>query len=182
MLALVLTLLSSGSIYAAGFQTGDEFVSTEIDGDLTVQCREGGNFDTAYFTCAANVLDPVEFDYFVTESQVDFNEVTLKNNVEGEDVKQTRGYNKNKNRSSNRFNLWIWSLTQTPILNVGENTIAYELKKSGRIVESGNFDVKVSVGQPRTCRRGFINSPRMSDCQNKSFVCADYFRQNNYCQ
>jgi hypothetical protein len=98
-------------------------------------------------------------------------------------VKQTREYNKAKNRSSQRFNLWIRTLTQTPLLGYGENTVKYEMKKAGKVVGSGDFSVYVDQSPARYCERRSMHSSDSSDCRSRSsYICDRYFREQNYCE
>jgi hypothetical protein len=170
-------------VYAAGFSSGAEFTSTEISGNVTVYCNGSEGFDTANYNCYGNYLSPAEFDYFVTDGAIDATQVTIKSKISGKTVKQSRDYNKAKARSSQRFNLWIRTITQTPLLGYGENTLKYELKKSGKVVETGEFLVNVDRAPERQCERRTMHSSDSSDCRTRSsYICDQYFRQQNYCE
>ena len=183
MVGLILTVLSSGFVFAAGFSGGDVFTSTEISGNVTVYCNGSDGFDSANYNCYGNYLSPAEFDYFVTDGAVDATQVTLKSKLSGKTVKQSRDYNKAKGRSSQRFNLWIRTLTQTPLLGYGENTLKYEMKKANQVVEAGEFSVTVDQAPARYCERRTMHSHDSSDCRSRSsFICDRYFREQNYCE
>lgn len=185
----ILAGLSSGLTgvsYADGFSSGSTFDFTNISGRLTVFCNGHDSFDPGpqigNFFCQDTILDPVEQDYFVTDEPVAANKVTLINKVGNREIKKTKSYSASKKQSTGRFNLAISTLLQTPLLQIGTNTIFYELKNDDQVVKTGQFVVVVNESPKRTCKNGTMSSSNNNDCRNSSFMCNRYFAEENYCQ
>lgn len=169
----------------AGFETGNEFQSVYLEGEITVSCRDPqGGSDLAIFRCAAEVLDPAEFVKFKGPAGVDADEVVLKATREDGSMREkSESYNPATGLSKGRFNLWIATLFQRPLLKHGRNSVDYSLQKSGAPVKSGNFTANVSQGPDRSCRyRRHYQSSDMSDCRSSQRLCSRYFWEENYCQ
>jgi len=181
MLTLVTAILSSGLALAAGFSQGDLFVSTNLQGNVTVFCQTDDFPRSVSYQCETDILDPAEFDYFKLDESFDISQVTLRSRANKRNVKQTRKYNTEKNRSAKRFNLWIRTLTQKPLLQLGENTISYEATKNKKLVKAGEFNVTVEEGQPRRCRSRIIHSANPNYCRGgRTAACNEYFSLENY--
>ncbi|MES2965148.1 MAG: hypothetical protein V4760_14780 [Bdellovibrionota bacterium] len=183
---LVVLGLLAGSVTAGaatGFETGNEFQSVELRGELSVTCpgRMGG-YITAYYRCAGETLDPVEFARFRPETPVDADAVELKAlHADGSSRTKSGGYSSSKSRSD-YFNLWILTLTQRPLLEMGVNTVGYKMKKKGAIVAEGTFTATVKDGGRRECEFERYHSQNPADCENGDNVCQYDFEQQNYCQ
>ena len=183
MLTLIAAILSSGLALAAGFSQGDDCVSTYLRGKVTVFCHTDEFPRSISYQCETDILQPVEFDYFILDEDLDVSQVTLRSNANKRKVKQSRSYNTEKSRSSQRFNLWISTITQTPLLQLGENTIRYEATKNRKLVKKGEFKVMVDEGEPRMCTPRTIHSSNPDDCRGpRNTVCSEYFRVEGYCQ
>jgi len=179
----VLFLISSVQVFAeTGFKSGNNFTANAISGSFTVYCSRGSERNTAHGTCQGSYLDPSNYAKFSFDGAVDADKVTLvATNSKGKKRKKSSRFNKKVSESKRSFNLWIWSLTQRPMLSLGENTVAYSLTKKGRVVESGSFEVNVNSAPSRTCRYATFYSSNMDDCRFTSNVCGRYFREQNYC-
>ncbi len=181
---LFVTVLFSAQSFAGGFSSGNQFNATLISGNVTVMCPNAptGSPQNAYFSCRAGTLDPVEYDYFIGPV-VDGDSITLKvTRADGSTRDKTHGYDGKAGKSTSRFNLWISSLTQRPLLADGNNIVAYKITKGGQSVVEGSF-VATVVRQPAAvCRSGTILGNSPNDCQNQMTACGIYFEQNNYCQ
>ena len=83
-------------------------------------------------------------------------------------------------KSRRRFNLWLSSLFQRPLLKRGMNSIQWELTNDGQVKESGEFEVEV-VPNARTlqCDRRLLTSSRLSDCRGYASACSYYFRRTS---
>lgn len=177
--------LFAGTIFAAGFTGGDTFTSQNIHGNLSVSCmnNQGGpSFGVA--TCRMNYLNPGEYSYFQGPN-VDADEVTLQTTWENgkKSKSKTSQYDSTTGKSKKSFNLWISTLTQRPLLDLGKNTVSYKLTKNGSIVESGEFIVNVNSAGTKYCQRyGSYISNDSNDCARASNLCDRYFRENNYCE
>jgi hypothetical protein len=183
MLSILLTLLSSSHLWAQGFSSGNNFSATELSGSLTIFCNDGRSSTVADVYCDGEILEPAEWDYFVTDDTVDADSVTLTNKIGKKTVSKTHKFSTDKNRSKTEFNLWIRTLTQTPLLGYGENVISYQLTKKKQVVKAGQFTVTVSANEARRCQRGALNSGNMDDCNiNRNLACDRYFQYQNYCR
>ncbi|MCB0350253.1 MAG: hypothetical protein KDD38_03660 [Bdellovibrionales bacterium] len=181
MYLLLLSVLSSSLVHATGFTTGNQFESSHIYGSVTVVCA--GNPRSRFEHCDANILDPVEFDYFQYDGGSEATKVKLTNKINGKAYTSTKKFNSETGKSKSRFNLWVSTVLQTPLLGYGLNKISYELTKNKKTVESGEFEVLVNRGQARRCRPRTIYSSLPSNCEiGGASVCPQYFRDENYCQ
>ncbi|MFC1679630.1 hypothetical protein ACFL2T_05420 [Elusimicrobiota bacterium] len=167
------------------FETGNAFSAVILDGYISVSCSEGGRHDSASFRCREEVLDPAEFVRFVGPKGLDADKVTLEATWEnGRTRKKTKGYDSASGKSTSRFNLWIATLFQRPLLDYGKNVVRYFMKKDGDTVMEGSFTAEVRTGEERACRyRRHYFSSDLSDCRaGTTRMCDRYFRDENYCQ
>ncbi|PIK15598.1 hypothetical protein [Halobacteriovorax sp. JY17] len=176
-----LLLLSLSSVAHTGLKAGEKFENHRIQGQIRVSCYERGQSDYAYVNCTDSYLTPSIRSTFTFDSGVEADKVELKY-VNSSGKTKTKSSKIKGNESRENFNLWIWTLTQRPLLKSGENTIEYKLTNSGDTVETGSFDVLVETQAIRTCGYRSYTSSRLSDCTNASNVCAQYFREMNDCQ
>lgn len=169
----------------AGFATGNAFYAVMLYGRASVSCRENGQSDHASFRCGEEVLDPAEFVRFRGPKGLDADRVYLSAAWEnGKTREKNAGYDGAKGESTSRFNLWISTLLQRPLLNYGKNSIRYVLKKDEAVVREGTFTAEVKTGFRRDCRyRRHYSSSDLSDCRaGATRVCGRYFRDENYCR
>lgn len=181
MMFFFLAGLLSSMVHADGFKSGSVFTANEYSGRVIVHCRGlDGRLEVANFDCSDYFLSPVEYDYFVTDRPEEATSVVLKRTLpSGKIRKKESKYLAQKQRSKDRFNLWIASMTQRPFLDVGLNTIDYELKSKDAVVKSGQFGVQVDVGADYRCQTEFINSNNDTDCRHPSSICTRYFQIAN---
>lgn len=174
---------NSDSTLSVGFTGGSQFESRSISGQIQIQCQEAGQFETRYSNCYGLLLLPYEYDYFVGPKGVDADTVQLTSvQQDGTSRSKSSGYDSVKARSTSRFNLWIRSLTQAPLLDEGLNTVTYKLNKNGVQKATGQFQVRVIRGTSAQCRdTGYYSSSLMSDCRNPGFICDRYFQERNFC-
>lgn len=184
-LALALVFIGSGALAAEskiGFSGGSEYSSVPLNGSITVQCNSGIESRVSHFDCRSEVLFPYEFDYFYGP-KMDADEVVLvASREDGSTRKKDGSYDGSAGRSKKHFNLWVSTVFQRPLLNFGKNSINFNLKKNGRSVSTGNFEVNVSAGEPRYCARRYYFSSTMQDCESNWSMCQKYFADENYCQ
>lgn len=162
-----------------GFST-NSFKSNDLRGHLTISCSDGRLSSTI---CRADVLFPVEFDYFYGPKGIKADTVQLTAvHQDGSQRTKSESYKSDLGRSKGRFNLWITSLTQRPLLDYGQNQITYKLFAGDKVVEQGMFIVEVIVGPSLRCpdRHYYENGP--VNCNTPSVLCDRYFYENNYCQ
>ncbi|ATH07800.1 hypothetical protein BIY24_07515 [Halobacteriovorax marinus] len=177
---VALLLLCLPVLAHTGLKEGERFENHRIQGQIRISCHERGQSDFAYVNCRDSYLTPSIRSKFTFDSGVNADKVKLTyTNSDGKT--KTKSSRIKGNESRENFNLWIWTLTQRPLLKSGENTIEYKLTNNGSEVESGSFDVLVETLPVRTCGYRSYTSSRLSDCRNASMVCAQYFRQMNDC-
>lgn len=183
----IFALILSSTAFAqeAGFQVGNDFQATYLEGEITVSCRDnmGGN-EFVVHRCQGEVLDPAEYARFQGPVGVDADEVILKAiREDGSTREKSESYDPATSLSKGRFNLWIATLFQRPLLKYGRNAIEYSLTKDGQVVKSGNFTAMVTEGKDRYCRaRRHYYSNDMNDCRFSQRICSQYFHEENYCE
>lgn len=167
---------------STGFDVGNDFVATYLSGEVTVSCRDNGQSDFASFRCVGEVLDPAEFVRF-KGPKVSADKVILSALREDGSVREkSESYDAEKGISKGRFNLWISTLFQRPLLKFGRNVVDYSLTKSGKTVKAGQFTAQVSAGPERSCQRRHYFSNNLNDCRGSQMMCSQYFRDEDYCQ
>lgn len=170
-----------------GFASGLSFKQLRLLGDIVVTCfpREGGGTKVVHARCRGDYLDPRETDYFVGPAGVEANQVALKANYPdgtSSGVKKSK-YDGKEGKSKGKFNLWLASLTQEPLLRVGQNNISWVLVKGQKLVDRGDFYVNVEQTPIRECKEtGNYLSHNEFDCVSPDFMCEQYFREYNYCE
>lgn len=173
----------SGALADAGFSGGDTFNSIDLVADVTISCQEGVQRDFRSVTCVENILNPGEYTYFVGPTGIVGDEVELKATWEDGSIHEKRGsYSNEKGRTEKPFNLWISTLLQRPLLDMGLNQIVWQMKDAGQLVAAGKFEVRVNDGGERNCPRGYYTSNQLNDCRFPSNICWRHFRAYNYCQ
>lgn len=172
-------LFLAGSVSANELQAGDQFTGIEVRGTIQVRCNENGFSTNAYFRCAESLISPTWRSRFISDADADKVKLTY---TDFRGRTRTKSSSMRDGESKRKFNLWVGSLTQRPLLNYGDNEIAYELTKNGAVVENGTFNVTVDQGPTRTCSHRVYYSRRLDDCRNSYNVCSYYFREMNYCR
>lgn len=168
---------------ADGFVGGDSFQTAFLSGTMSLQCDDAGTISTTQYFCHQGVLDPGEFAYFQSASGAAADEVVLTATHEDQTTqRQILGFDAKKGRSRFPFNLWISSLTQTPLLKNGVNAIHFSLVAHGKEIYTGDFTATVTVGTDRQCHFGMVTSHWGGDCLAPQNMCLTYFEQENYCQ
>ena len=183
LLAMMILLIASTlQATETGFMSGNNFEKLNLNGKGFIYCS-GQNSTYRYFSCNYDVLTPKAFDYFVIDHEVDADRVVLTAlREDGTTRTKTAKFKASKNRSKKRFNLWIASLLQRPLLKDGVNLISYSLQKRRKVVEEGQFEAIVEDGERRKCRYARINSTGPYDCSSDYNACQKYFEVLNYCK
>lgn len=168
-----------------GLEIGNQLETLRLDGTVRVMCREfGGRVSIGYVSCRRWTLEPAESSRFKTDSNTGADRVVLKaTHEDGRVVTKDGGFDSAKGVSQGRFNLWINTVLQRALLDVGHNDIEYVLKNGDAIVKQGKFTVIVGEGQNRVCPLGHATSNDPNDCRfADSALCSSYFRDMNYCR
>lgn len=180
--ALFLTLNLWANV--PGLRSGAEFNSVSIRGSVSVQCSSSQGNSSAVFSCGDNILYPGDFDFFYHPGKVAGDKVTLRSEqANGRVRSSSKKYDPSTGLSTRRFNLWISTLFQRPLLDVGVNRIDFEVTERGVITDIGTFEVVVNQApEVKVCQRRHYFSSNLDDCRNGANICSRYFRELNYCQ
>lgn len=179
------SLLLSIAMANPGLTGGDRFTATPISGQVMITCQDAASgIITRTFTCYQNLLEPGDYDYFAHPLKPKADQVRLEVLHEDGSLKsRTAGYDVRSGLSTSRFNLWVRSFTQAPLLNLGLNQVSYVLSKKGQEVETGTFEVRVDQGPVRACAdTGVYTSPNLPDCNSPVAICARYFAERDNCR
>jgi hypothetical protein len=175
-------LFISSPSFAQSFSAGDQFESQNIRGYVTVFCF-GPQQQVAHYRCEQEILKPTEFSYFVGPAAVKADKVELTAIREDGSTKSKAGkYDSQNGRSKEKFNLWVSTLLQKPLIGMGTTRIQYNMTKSGNTVSNGEFSVNVRRAPNALCHERTYNSNAPQDCQNELGACQRYFEDENYCQ
>lgn len=167
---------------AVGFATGNDFQAFSSQGQVTVTCQTPEGAKVATFDCWDSSLSPVEYDYFIGPAvNADSVSLTVIREDQSQRNKDSR-YDSRRGMSVDRFNLWVASLFQRPLLADGINRVHYSLTAKGLPVGQGDFVARV-VRQPTAiCPARSYNSNNPSDCNNQYSMCGKYFEELHYCR
>ena len=185
---LFATLLISVSAQAdlAGFAKGTEFIAAPVEGQVTVSCNGFNGTGSAIYSCRDIALEPSLYDYFVGPQDTKATDVELKcTRPDGSVRTKSSGYNGAKGVSYDSFNLWISTLFQKPLLQIGTNKIDYRLISNDRAkteISKGSFEVKVTRAPLRRCQPAHYNSTDINDCSSQYSICLRYFEEFNNCR
>ncbi len=180
--SLVLSL-SSSFAFAQSFEGVTEFQSLELRGTLSLTCFGTGQTENRYFQCARETLEPMEVGYFNVETTSAADKVKLTATwPDGKVRSQELDFDATTGRSKKRANLWIETVFQRSLLDIGANQITYELLANGEVVQSGSFVAQVNRVEGRSCQHASDISHNLDDCKFSSFACSRYFHRQNYCR
>jgi hypothetical protein len=173
--------MTSAAVAAdVAFSSGNNFSSIPIRGQVEVTCADG---TLVQYSCHDTVLDPASYDYFVAPQGSNADQVSLSNlRADGSRRNRSSDYDAKAGHSSDAFNLWISTIFQKPLLQMGVNKVDYTLSKDGKTTLQGTFSVKVSAGTLRECPKTHYNSTEPVDCQSQYTVCQRYFEQYQNCR
>lgn len=190
LLVLILTTLSAraqGEARSGQFEDGNDFQYFGAVGNVSVQCFPSGGAPSgptsAYYRCDGYSFSPGEEARFIGPV-TDADEVTLVATHADRSTRSKSGsYDGRKGQSDDRFNLWISTVFQRPLLKMGINTVAWTLKRKGKSVAKGSFTANVKDNGDLQCPSASETSWDMDDCMSSSRVCSNYFsRYGHLCQ
>lgn len=174
LLALILVLTGGFAFAETTFEHGTVYQANTYSGNVWVNCSDR---PSELRHCAGYDLDPGMYTRLVSGANADRFEVEALH-ADGS-TRSKKGKFKASEGKSEAINLWIATLFQRPLLEMGENTIRYTLTKKGEVVEQGEFNVRVESGSRQVCPTGTVWSPG-NDCGSTSYVCDTYF--SRYCR
>ena len=177
--AILATLLICTASQAAGLKAGNNFESTRLLGDIRVRCGHGSESKVVNLRCDEDILAPTYYSKFVTQADADKVKLTY---IDSRGKKRSKSSRIKDGQSKRSFNLWIWTLTQRPLLDIGENIISYKLTKKGKNVDSGDFTVNVDEMPARDCGYGNYYYSSVNACDSYTNLCRTHFQRNNYCR
>lgn len=184
ILILLSVLVGQFSIANVGFAGGNQRKVIPIEGRLSVTCfRPGASPEHVYYNCYEEIMSPTSYDYFLGPQGLSADSLELTSVwPDGSSRSKTTGYDSQKFRSATTVNLWILTLLQRPLLQVGENKVSYTLKQSGTTVGQGQIQVNVEALPLRTCPDGQLTAHDDFYCRSEYSACSDYFQSFNYCK
>ena len=185
IIVLIVSLLSSVYAFADGFKSGDKFEAINLFGSVVVRCNDPMRGNGMRFeSCAGYFLNPSEYDYFVSSNNVQAKNVRLTAmHEDGGSQTKTVAFDQAKRQSKKQINLWISSITQTPLLAMGKNTVSVEyLNSDKQVTATSQFMATVEDGGNRSCQARTYFSNNILDCQNAALICSRYFSDENYCE
>jgi hypothetical protein len=176
--------LTASNAQAIGFKSGNSFSTQPFRGEFYLHCdvQDPTIPVVQHVFCEDNFLSPAMTDYFVGPENVAADKVVLEARNGRYIIRKNSKYNTATEQSTSRFNLWILSLTQKPLLNEGQNIISYQMSKAGRAIVQGEFEVLVTSKSLLTCPviDFFQRDPIL--CKNTTLLCNDYFVNQDDCK
>jgi len=173
IISIMVAALFSFSVAGAGFEHGNSYSHITFEGSVTASCDSS----TRSYYCSAYGLTPSMYTKLVTAQSLDANKFVVTATHESGKTRTKKG--KFKGTKSKAINLWLRTLLQRPLLDMGVNQISYQILKGKTVVKSGSFEVTVDRGERRACRRGYIRM--LGDDCSSARVCDEYFRRG-YCR
>lgn len=184
--ALFISSIGSAQDFAreTGLTIGNGLEAVQLRGTVRITCFDPkGGIESATYNCKRDTLFPAEYSRFQTSSGVDADQVFLSaRHEDGSTRDKSDNFVGQYGRSQGHFNLWVRTLFQRPLLEVGRNEITYRLAKNNVQVQSGKFTVMVKTGGALTCQRGDIQSHDVNDCRQPAYACDRYFFEFDYCR
>lgn len=186
-LFLALCLISASAVAETSdvqFSKGNDIEIQQLTGSVIYYCRDnlGKNYSRQWF-CDANLYSPGTHDYLVSNTPIDADKVVLTSTREdGSTKSKDSKFDANKSSSSSRFNLLITTLTQRPLLQVGNNKIDYKFSKGKKVVSEGSFQSKVTITGKTQCKHRSTFTNIEDYCKFQDMGCDNYFYLENDCQ
>ncbi len=178
---LVFLFASTGFAQSVNFRDGNRFEVITADGWASLNCAIYG-MGMRTISCSEDLISPDVFGVVKSDTSIDADHVTLVATHEsGKQTTKTASYD-SKSGESDRVNLLISTLFQKPLLNLGHNSIAYTFTKNSKPVVTGTFESTVTIVEQRRCRNRFVTGTSPTMCQNESFACDEYFREERDCK
>lgn len=189
LFTIIFASFLSFSVFAQGVTSGNQFKNgnnieiKEIEGNLTVHCNSLYGNISKYYRCQAALISPGSHDYFVTKTPYDADKLSLTaTRKDGSKKTKNVGFDAEKSISKSRINLVMKTLTQSPLLKLGENQVEYTLTKGKEWVAGGSFQSQVTMAGYSKCKPHTIFESTDMKCQNQTSACDHYFWLENNCQ
>ncbi len=174
----LMPILASG----ADFQGQREFTHVELEGRYRVTCFGGQQTKSQTHFCRGYLLHPFSWAHFNHVTNKPVTRVELTNQKQnGKTVRKKSQWDASNNRSEKKINLWVETLLQNPLLEMGDNQISYELWVDQTSVETGVVNVKVNDGGLRQCQDYSETTSDQNLCDSPSQACRRFFQLQNNC-
>jgi len=178
IVGVFLAILFMSNAEAAVFKQGSEYDVIRLSGNAIVTCNyyENGRHRTRHANvyCSSDFSSPANYSKFLQENSKAVKVKLV--NTSNDDRKKTKKFYSEKGESK-RFNLFVRSLFQRPLLVVGLNDISYQMiLKDGSVEQEGSFEVNVDFSR-RQCRSRYMHSSNSMDCTGYS-ICRRYFYES----
>lgn len=177
----------NGAFAEVGFESGNTFTVQPVGGSVTLYCRDysGGNggFNVRHYNCNNNYISPAVRSRFVNDSGVVAKKVRLTAiRANGKTKTKTKKWNSKKGQTKGRFNLWLISLTQRPLLTYSTESVKYEMvAKSGNVVEEGHFDINIEMKPKIYCANRAYHVYGSNSCSFPRQYCRRMYLDNINC-
>ncbi len=185
-------VMFAASLYAADFEGHKDFSAVSLAGRIEVRCLSAspGQPNWATHFCRADIIEAkndatagaFDMSYFNHQTPYDVDQFELTSlHADGSIEVKSGKFSALDARSKSWVNLWIDTLLQNPLLELGVNKVSYKLSKSGAVKESGEFSSEVTWVGERTCAAKTYFGQE-DDCSNAQEFCDRYFREQNLCR
>ncbi|MCB0408228.1 MAG: hypothetical protein KDD34_08495 [Bdellovibrionales bacterium] len=176
-------IIYSSLTLAASFDGRTEFTHFDLQGEFSVSCMSGQERGHAIYQCRGYLMEPSSFAYFYHDPNASVERVELSAmNKKGQKILKKSNWNSQENRTEKRINLWVETLFQKPLLELGDNKVQFVFfNKKNQIVESDEFMVRVDNGGLRECHSRSHFTSDMQMCNSGAFACDEYFYLENDC-
>ena len=178
---VVAMLMFSANIMAADFEGALEFNAYEKEGRMRVTCINNGYIKTQTHFCNSYGLRPRMKSFFNHKPSKKVTRVVLKRKIEDDVITKRSSWDSENNRTQKKINLWIDTLLQTPLFEMGENTIEFQLYNKSELVEEGSVVAKVQDQGTYNCGDLDHTTSDLNFCNNYSQACQFYFQKQKMC-
>lgn len=171
--------------FAVDFEGATEFTNITLEGSFRVTCQNGREFRQANHYCRGYILNPTgSFARLTDDSGVVADRVELQTTRKdgGRVIKKRMRWDAANGQTERDVNLWVRTLFQRPLLEMGDNEVRYAYTKNGQRVKEGSFFANVAQGEARSCEPRTLHTGNLFFCENYGSACNHYFTQQNNCE
>jgi hypothetical protein len=182
---IFLSISFSSFVFGAdvGFFDGNRFFINQISGGFSINCYGQGCSSYGSASCRESYLFPSSWTRFYNYTKINAEKVRLVAiHEDGSINEKTARFDPESGTSTSDFNLWIHTLFQRPLLEIGQNRVEFFMLLEGEVVQAGHFNVAVIFAESRRCRYRSYYSYNHNDCMSPASLCRTYFREENLCR
>lgn len=173
------------NIFANQIELGtvNKYFINDIEGRIRVQCRSDYGIETTFYNCHHQYLEPNTWVKFYNRTGVIADKVKITSfHEDGSERKKESKFDFEKGESKDKFNLWVLTLLQRPLLEYGNNLIEFSMLYENKSVQRGNFEVIVDYGKALVCPSKSYYSNNSDDCRYSNRLCNRYFSESSDCR